>query len=53
VGIASPFAKAGMESVEKVIRKYFGKRGDRVVQDNMSCVKRGYDEIKEVPQDWM
>jgi pyruvate-ferredoxin/flavodoxin oxidoreductase len=36
--------------VEKALRKYFGKRGDRVVQDNMQCVKRGYSEVKEVPQ---
>jgi pyruvate-ferredoxin/flavodoxin oxidoreductase len=35
--------------VEKALRKYFGKRGDRVVQDNMTCVKRGYSEMKEVP----
>jgi pyruvate-ferredoxin/flavodoxin oxidoreductase len=36
--------------VEKALRKYFGKRGDRVVQDNMTCVKRGYKEMQEVPQ---
>ncbi len=36
--------------VEKALRKYFGKRGDRVVQDNMQCVKRGYQELHEVPQ---
>ena len=36
--------------VEKALRKYFGKRGERVVQDNLTCVKRGYSEIREVPQ---
>jgi pyruvate-ferredoxin/flavodoxin oxidoreductase len=36
--------------VEKALRKYFGKRGDRVVNDNLTCVKRGYQEIREVPQ---
>jgi pyruvate-ferredoxin/flavodoxin oxidoreductase len=36
--------------VEKAIRKYFGKRGDRVVQDNMTCIKRGYQELQEVPE---
>jgi len=36
--------------VEKALRKYFGKRGERVVQDNLTCVKRGYSEIAEVPQ---
>ena len=30
-------------------RKYFGKRGDQVVQDNMTCIKRGYGEMKEIP----
>jgi pyruvate-ferredoxin/flavodoxin oxidoreductase len=37
------------EGVEKALRKYFGKRGDRVVQDNLNCVKRGYGEMKEIP----
>src|SRR5947209_8151716 len=37
------------DGVEKALRKYFGKRGDRVVQDNLTCVKRGYGEMKEVP----
>src|SRR5205814_926125 len=32
--------------VEKALRKYFGKRGDRVVQDNLNCVQRGYSEMK-------
>ena len=35
--------------VETALRKYFGKRGDRVVQDNLTCVKRGYSEMKEIP----
>ena len=35
--------------VEKALRKYFGKRGDRVVQDNLNCVKRGYSEMREIP----
>jgi pyruvate-ferredoxin/flavodoxin oxidoreductase len=35
--------------VETALRKYFGKRGDRVVQDNLHCVKRGYAEMKEIP----
>jgi pyruvate-ferredoxin/flavodoxin oxidoreductase len=36
--------------VEKSLRKYFGKRGDRVVQDNLLAVRRGYQEVIEVPQ---
>src|SRR5262245_45254790 len=35
--------------VEKALRKYFGKRGDQVVQDNLTCVKRGYSDMKEIP----
>jgi pyruvate-ferredoxin/flavodoxin oxidoreductase len=37
------------EGVEKALRKYFGKRGDRVVQDNLTCVRRGYSEMREIP----
>jgi pyruvate-ferredoxin/flavodoxin oxidoreductase len=35
--------------IEKALRKYFGKRGERVVQDNLTCVRRGYHEMQEVP----
>jgi len=37
------------DGVEKALRKYFGKRGERVVQDNLTCVKRGYSEMQEIP----
>ncbi len=36
--------------VENALRKYFGKRGEQVVQDNLTCVKRGYSEMQEIPQ---
>ena len=56
----TPYAKtSGMsdaqvyEGVEKAIRKYFGKRGEQVVQDNLTCVKRGYSEMREVGRDVM
>jgi len=39
--------------VEGALRKYFGKRGERVVQDNLTCVKRGYSELREVPRELM
>jgi pyruvate-ferredoxin/flavodoxin oxidoreductase len=35
--------------VEKSLRKYFGKRGEQVVQDNLLAVRRGYSEVLEVP----
>ncbi|HXZ82386.1 MAG TPA: 2-oxoacid:acceptor oxidoreductase family protein [Acidimicrobiales bacterium] len=36
--------------VENAIRRYFGRQGERVVKDNMSCVRRGFDQLKEVPR---
>ena len=43
----------GMEelyaAVEKSLRKFFGKRGEQVVQDNLNAAKRGYEEVFEVP----
>jgi pyruvate-ferredoxin/flavodoxin oxidoreductase len=39
--------------VEKALRKYFGKRGDRVVQDNLQAVQRGYHELLEIPGEVM
>jgi pyruvate-ferredoxin/flavodoxin oxidoreductase len=52
----TPYAKESSMSddqvyagVEKALRKYFGKRGDRVVQDNLTCVRRGYSDMKEIP----
>ncbi len=56
----TPYAdKSGMaddevyEGVEKALRKYFGKRGEQVVQDNLECVKRGYSEMQEVARELM
>jgi len=39
--------------VEKALTKYFGKRGAQVVQDNMTCIRRGYGEMKEIPSSVM
>ena len=54
----TPFAKRSdmtdeqvYAGVEKALRKYFGKRGEQVVQDNLNCVKRGYSEMQEIPAD--
>jgi pyruvate-ferredoxin/flavodoxin oxidoreductase len=56
----TPYAHtSGMDSeqvyagVEKALTKYFGKRGAQVVQDNLTCVKRGYEEMQEVPKEMM
>jgi pyruvate-ferredoxin/flavodoxin oxidoreductase len=52
----TPYAKEAQMSdeqvyagVEKALRKYFGKRGDQVVAENLHCVKRGYSEMQEIP----
>lgn len=37
------------EGIEKVVRKYWGKRGEKVVAENMAAIKRGFLEFKEVP----
>jgi pyruvate-ferredoxin/flavodoxin oxidoreductase len=52
----TPYAKDSQMSdeqvfagVEKALRKYFGKQGEQVVKDNLTCVQRGYSEMKEIP----
>jgi pyruvate-ferredoxin/flavodoxin oxidoreductase len=40
-----------MQGVEKSIRKYFGKRGEQVVQDNLNAVRRGFTEVIKIPID--
>jgi pyruvate-ferredoxin/flavodoxin oxidoreductase len=39
--------------VEKALRKYFGRRGDQVVRDNLNAVRAGYTEAIEVPREVM
>jgi len=41
------------ESAEGALRSKFGKRGEKVVQENLICVKRGYDEVFEIPVEVM
>ncbi len=54
---ATPFLQARnlsetelMSGVEKSLRKYFGKRSEKVVQENLTAVRRGYTEVREVPR---
>ncbi len=51
----TPFAKrarldeeALFAALEKTLEKYFGKRGQQVVADNMAAARRGYREVSEV-----
>ncbi len=52
----TPFAgRSGMTeetvlaAVEKYVRKYFGKRGEHVVQENLACVRQGLKDVREIP----
>ena len=36
------------EGVEKALRKYFGRRGEKVIEANMSAVKQGYFNLREL-----
>ena len=38
------------KGIETVVRKYWGKRGETVVIENMSAIKRGFQELLEIPQ---
>jgi pyruvate-ferredoxin/flavodoxin oxidoreductase len=40
-------------AVEKSLRKFFGKRGEKVVQENLQAVRRGRSEAFEIPRDVM
>ncbi|MFQ5914733.1 MAG: 2-oxoacid:acceptor oxidoreductase family protein [Nitrospinota bacterium] len=40
-----------LEGVERSLRKYFGTRGEQVVQDNLRAVRRGFEEVFEVPRE--
>jgi CBS domain-containing protein len=38
-----------MDAVRDSLAKYFGKAGPKVVEENLLCVQRGYDDVREVP----
>jgi pyruvate-ferredoxin/flavodoxin oxidoreductase len=35
--------------IRKSLQKYFGGRGERVIEENLECVRRGYSEVFEIP----
>ncbi|HEU4342452.1 MAG TPA: 2-oxoacid:acceptor oxidoreductase family protein [Candidatus Binatia bacterium] len=39
------------EAVEKSLRKFFGKRGEKVVKENLEAVRRGRSEVFEIPRE--
>ncbi|MBI4588951.1 MAG: 2-oxoacid:acceptor oxidoreductase family protein [Candidatus Rokubacteria bacterium] len=45
-----PYTDAEIDrAVERSIRKFFGKRGEEVVQENLRAARRGFSEVFEVP----
>ncbi len=42
--------EALFRAIERQLEEKFGKKGRRVVEDNLRVVKRGYLELKEVPE---
>jgi pyruvate-ferredoxin/flavodoxin oxidoreductase len=40
-------------AVEKSLRKFFGKRGEKIVQENLTAVRRGRNEAFEIPPEVM
>lgn len=57
---ATPFAAARklesgelLAGVERSLRRYFRKAGDRVVADNLECVRRGFADVRSVSRDVM
>ncbi|MBF0176602.1 MAG: 2-oxoacid:acceptor oxidoreductase family protein [Magnetococcales bacterium] len=41
------------DQVRKPLEKYFGKRGDKVVEDNLNAARQGYSRVMEVTRDIM
>jgi CBS domain-containing protein/Pyruvate/2-oxoacid:ferredoxin oxidoreductase gamma subunit len=39
-----------MVAVRQSLARYFGKAGQQVVEENLICAQRGYDEVREVPR---
>jgi pyruvate-ferredoxin/flavodoxin oxidoreductase len=44
---------AVFSAVERSLRKVFGKRGEQVIRENMTAVRRGYEEVIEIPREVM
>jgi Pyruvate/2-oxoacid:ferredoxin oxidoreductase gamma subunit len=39
-----------MRRIEGFLRKQFGQRSEQVIQENLTCVRRGYDDVFELPK---
>jgi pyruvate-ferredoxin/flavodoxin oxidoreductase len=54
---ATPYARESgidrdelMRRIEGFLRKQFGQRSEQVIQENLTCVRRGYDDVFELPK---
>ena len=41
--------KSVFEGIRKQLTRKFGAKGDRVVEDNLRVIRRGFDEVRAVP----
>lgn len=39
------------QRVRKPLEYYFGKRGDKVIQDNLDAARKGYEQVFEIPRE--
>ena len=39
------------ENVEQAVSKYWGRKGTGIVEANMAAIRRGYNEVLEIPRD--
>jgi pyruvate-ferredoxin/flavodoxin oxidoreductase len=40
--------KALFNAIKKTVWKYFGRRGEQVVEDNMTAIRSGYHDVREI-----
>jgi pyruvate-ferredoxin/flavodoxin oxidoreductase len=38
------------ERLAPAIRKYVGERGETVLHENLTCIRRAYEEVREIPR---
>ena len=47
LGAAAPFLKMDYSDIENAVREIFAKKGDKIVEVNLACLKAGYDFAKQ------
>lgn len=50
LGAAAPFLKIDYYKIEEGIRRIFGRKGDEIVEMNLTALRAGYDEAKKLSE---